>query len=94
MCVNGVHVLVGLGQAAQSYQRALRRAAWYAAGGTLGALAVYGLIRMHQRSRQQLAAAGAYPDARSAKHSAAMAGAHLQTMGMKPSVSTETLGFR
>ena len=40
-------------QAARRYQRALRRAALYAAGGTLGALALYGLIRMQQRAARQ-----------------------------------------
>ncbi len=71
-------------QAARQYRRALRRAAWYAAGGTLGALALYGLIRLQQRSRAaQQHARGAVPSP------GAELGAEL-----KSAVSQDSIKFR
>lgn len=43
-----------LHQAARRYKRMLMRAALYTAGGTLGALCLYGLIRMHRSRSSQL----------------------------------------
>ncbi len=86
---------MGLWQAARSYQRALRRAALYAAGGTLGALAVWGLIRMHQRSRQhQAAAAGGVPAATSAERPPVDVGAHVQQPSVPPLTSTGAVRLR